>query len=218
MPPESLTPTNGNDNDNSSGNVEEMRNRHPATPSTPAGRPACQGTARRRVTFEDDAVPLPAQEPAPAAQPAVQPVPARPATPVREEPARQEPAQPVQEVPARQEPAGRPRQDRRPPTWHRDFEMSEISQVSSSEAAPGLGGMLENDISMRAGAENVRPLAASGPHGRTLGDTAATRGTASSGGNETAVVIHAVRDALQEQGVPRDSIIVTLGLIAMTIK
>ena len=50
-----------------------------------------------------------------------------------------------------------------------------------------------------------------------MGHTAVTRGAAINGGNEAVVVIHAVRDALEKQGVPKDGIIVTLGLIALAI-
>ena len=80
-----------------------------------------------------------------------------------------------------------------------------------------LAPLLEDDISMQAGSENVRPLIASGHHSRRTGDTAATRGAAINSGNKAVVVIHAVRDALEKQGVPKDSIIVTLGLIALAI-
>ena len=75
--------------------------------------------------------------------------------------------------------------------------------------------MLEEDISKQAGSENERPLGTSGPH--NMGDTAVIRGAAINDGTKAAVVIHAVRDALEKQGVPKDSIIVTLGLIALTI-
>ena len=77
--------------------------------------------------------------------------------------------------------------------------------------------MLEDDIYMQAGADSSRPLVASGPPSRSMGVTAETRGGATNGGNETVVVIHAVRGALQKQGVPRDSIIAILGLIAIAL-
>ena len=77
--------------------------------------------------------------------------------------------------------------------------------------------VLEDDISIRAGAESVRPLATSGYHNRHMGDTAVTKGAAINDGTKAVVVIHAVRDALEKQGVPKDNIIVTLGLIAMAI-
>ena len=79
-------------------------------------------------------------------------------------------------------------------------------------------GVLEDDIYTPAGAVSARPIATSGPPGRSMGAAVAeTRGGASNGGNETVVVIHAVRGALQEQGVPRDSIVAILGLIAIAL-
>ena len=76
---------------------------------------------------------------------------------------------------------------------------------------------MDDDISMPAGAENVRPLATSGPRSRHMGDTGVTRCAATNDGTKAVVVINAVRSALEEQGVPKDSIIVILGLIALAI-
>ena len=76
--------------------------------------------------------------------------------------------------------------------------------------------MLDEDDISRAGL-SVQSLTKSGRHSSSMGDTSMAGHTATSGGNEAVVTIHAVQEALLKQAVPKDSIIVTLGLIAINI-